>query len=133
MIPWVTSRNRTSKILCKELYPESDFLTNLRFSHKHSSYSSSFPIYLFTQKEREVVDEDAEFNAEKKDEFLAPEETNEDEAVVEEVLEDGDENPPTPKMKKVIIDEWEQLNAQPPIWTRCVGLLASVGLFFNCL
>jgi len=130
MIPWITSRNRTSKILCKELYSESDFLTNLGSSHKHSSYSSSFPIYLFTQKEREVVDEDAGFDVGKKeDEPLAPEETNEDEAVVEEVLEDRDENPLTPKMKKVIIDEWEQLNAQPPIWTRYARLLASAGLF----
>ncbi|KAL9712700.1 hypothetical protein Ac2012v2_003937 [Leucoagaricus gongylophorus] len=89
--------------------------------HKHSSYSSSFPIYLFTQKEKEVVDEDAGLDVgNKEDEPTMPEETNpdEDEAVVEEVSEDRDENPPAPKMKKMIIDEWEQLNAQPPIWTR---------------
>ena len=135
MIPWITLRNRASKISCKELYPRSDVLTNLGSSHKHSSYSSSFPIYLFTQKEKEVVDEDAGLDVgNKEDEPTMPEETNpdEDEAVVEEVSEDRDENPPAPKMKKMIIDEWEQLNAQPPIWTRCAPLLASIGPFFNC-
>lgn len=90
--------------------------------HKHSSYSSSFPIYLFTQKEQEIIDEDAEPESveDKEDEPVETEEieSDEDEAVVEDVSEDDDKEPPTPKMKKIIVDEWEQLNAQPPIWSR---------------
>ncbi|KAF9451709.1 HSP90-domain-containing protein [Macrolepiota fuliginosa MF-IS2] len=94
--------------------------------NKHSSYSSSFPIYLFTQKEREVPDEDAKPEVEAKDEEEKPpksEETesdgDDDEAIVEEVSEDEEKKePPAPKTKKIIVDEWEQLNAQPPVWTR---------------
>jgi heat shock protein beta len=78
---------------------------------------------LFTQKEKEVPDEDAEpevkdENGEKKSVDAEETESDEDEAVVEEVPEDEDKEPPAPKMKKIIVEEWEQLNAQPPIWTR---------------
>lgn len=88
-------------------------------SHKHSSYSSSFPIYLFTQKEREVPDDDAESEAENKEEKSTESEemsSDDDEAVVEDVSEDKES--PAPVMRKIIVDEWEQLNAQPPLWTR---------------
>ncbi|KXN90242.1 Endoplasmin [Leucoagaricus sp. SymC.cos] len=91
--------------------------------HKHSSYSSSFPIYLFIQKEKEILDDDVEPEVEEIEEGEKSEKTeepgtDEDEALVEEVLEDDEKEPPAPKMKKVLVDEWEQLNAQPPIWTR---------------
>ncbi len=91
------------------------------YSHKHSSYSSSFPIYIFTQKEQEVPDEDAEVEDEVKEEVEAETgetESDEDEAVVEEVSEDDEKKEITPKTKKIIVDEWEQLNAQPPVWSR---------------
>lgn len=90
-------------------------------SFKHSSYSSSFPIYLFTQKEKEIPDEEVDAEPESKEEHTTESQdgdSDEDEAVVEEVSEGEDEEPPAPKMKKIIVDEWEQLNAQPPIWTR---------------
>jgi heat shock protein beta len=95
--------------------------------NKHSSYSSSFPIYLFTQKEIEVPDEDASETAsadeEKPTETEETTETekteaDEDEAVVEDVTEEEKEEKAPPKMKKVVVDEWVQLNAQAPIWTR---------------
>lgn len=93
--------------------------------HKHSSYSSSFPIYLFTQKEVEVPDEDAVPEPETKSDVTREEdaaesektESDEDEAVVEEVAEEDEKEVAIPT-KKVIVDEWVQLNAQPPIWTR---------------
>ncbi|KAF7352824.1 HSP90-domain-containing protein [Mycena venus] len=96
--------------------------------NKHSSYSSTFPIYLFTQKSEEVPDEDAvepsaseetapeaseTAETEKKD----PEDS--DEAIVEEEAEEKPKaEPAPPKMKTVITDEWLQLNALPPLWMR---------------
>jgi heat shock protein beta len=50
-------------------------------------------------------------------------ETDEDQAIVEEVPSDEEkapDEPVSPKMKSVVVDEWVQLNAQPPIWTRFV-------------
>jgi heat shock protein beta len=111
--------------------------------HKHSSYSSSFPIYLYTTRTEEVPDEDivepaAETPGEATTSETAepaetsaatpetPVETDEDEAIVEDVTsdegkkEDKPEEPPAPKMKLVTVNEWSQLNAQPPLWTRCV-------------
>ncbi|CAL1700961.1 unnamed protein product [Somion occarium] len=96
---------------------------------KHSSFSSTFPIYLFTQKSVEVPDEDGEKAADEKIEespTRSPEvdndkdeEKDEDEAIVEEDIEDKkEEEPSVPKTKTVDVDEWVQLNSQPPIWTR---------------
>lgn len=97
------------------------------YSNKHSSYSSSFPIYLFTQKEQEIPDEDAEAEPEAEEEEKSSEseetESDDDEAVVEEVPEDEEKKDVAPKTKKIIVDEWEQLNAQPPVWTRSVESL----------
>lgn len=114
----------------------------LVYSNKHSSFSSSFPIYLFTQRTEEVPDEDATeaeapetpaSDSEESDassEAADPEETkeasetDEDEAIVEDV--DGDEEKkeeaPPPKMKSVVVDEWSQLNAQAPLWMRYVEI-----------
>ncbi len=54
-------------------------------------------------------------------------EDDEDEVVVEEVAdEDKREEIKEPKMKKVTVDEWIQMNPQPPIWTRYVDHLAFI-------
>jgi heat shock protein 90kDa beta len=47
---------------------------------------------------------------------------NDDEAVVDDVIEDADktkEKAP-PKMKSVTVDKWIHLNSQPPLWMRYV-------------
>ncbi|KAJ7507789.1 heat shock protein Hsp90 [Mycena galericulata] len=113
-------------------YLETDRLTAL--VNKHSSYSSTFPIYLFTQTTEEVPDEDViETSSEAKssessqetlestldadDKAKEPEDS--DEAIVEEeaVTEEKAAELP-PKMKTVVTDEWVQLNALPPLWMR---------------
>ncbi|KAG5646569.1 hypothetical protein DXG03_002872 [Asterophora parasitica] len=103
--------------------------------HKHSSFSSSFPVYLFTQRTEEVPDEDAAeepaTTAAAEDATETPADSDsaadaeekpkvdEDEAVVEDVTEESEKKePPPPKTKSVVVDEWLQLNGQPPIWTR---------------
>jgi heat shock protein 90kDa beta len=44
--------------------------------------------------------------------------TDDEEIVVEDVPTDEALTEKTVKMKSVVVDEWKQLNAQPPIWTR---------------
>ncbi|KAJ7129695.1 Hsp90 protein-domain-containing protein [Mycena epipterygia] len=121
-----------------------EYLDNERLTalvNKHSSYSSTFPIYLFTQTEEEVPDEDAvEPSAEDKSSETSSETSEEtpvttpeadkakdsedsedsDEAIVEEevVSEEKEAEPVPPKMKTVVVDEWVQLNALPPLWMR---------------
>ncbi|KAI0080893.1 cation-transporting ATPase [Panus rudis PR-1116 ss-1] len=85
---------------------------------KHSSFSTTFPIYLLTQKSVEVPDEDAEAEVPKPEETATPETEDEDEAVVEEEKEDEEKEPPKPKTKTITVEEWVQLNSQAPIWTR---------------
>lgn len=81
---------------------------------------------MFTQHFEEVPDEDAEavvppsepeVSEEPKD---GDEVTDEDEGIVEDVTEEAEpvEVPP-PATKLVLVDEWVQLNAQAPLWTRC--------------
>ncbi|KAJ7700068.1 Hsp90 protein-domain-containing protein [Mycena rosella] len=99
--------------------------------NKHSSYSSTFPIYLFTQTTEEVPDEEAVETPSSEDK--SPETSEEtpastpeaekpedsDEAIVEEEVEEKKEAEPVPpKMKTVVNDEWVQLNALPPLWMR---------------
>lgn len=107
-------------------------------SNKHSSYSSSFPIYLYTTRTEEVPDEDAaepvsetpeestiSEATEPTEALETPAEKDEDEAIVEDVPSDEDkksEGPPAPKMKSIMVNEWSQLNAQPPLWTRSVKI-----------
>ncbi|PFH52710.1 hypothetical protein AMATHDRAFT_73847 [Amanita thiersii Skay4041] len=100
---------------------------------KHSSYSSSFPIYLFTRKTIEVPDEeeqaetaDADTTSSVDEPTETPEvsERDEEEAIVEDVSneeeksEDKTEEEPPKKMKSVQVEEWVRLNSQPPLWTR---------------
>lgn len=105
-------------------------------SNKHSSYSSSFPIYLFTQRTKEVPDDEIQNSDSTTSEStettqgsVPPKasETDEDQAIIEEVPNAEDKTPePTPKMKSVVVDEWVQLNAQPPLWTRFVPIRRTV-------
>ena len=96
-------------------------------SNKHSSYSSSFPIYLFTRSTKEVLDDETERSEPSSETTQAslPKalETDEDQAIIEDVPnaeEKTPEEPAPPRMKSVVVDEWVQLNAQPPLWTRFV-------------
>jgi heat shock protein beta len=124
-----------------------DWLTDPN-SNKHSSYSTTFPIYLFTQKTEEVPDEEAveppsetpseEKSSETSEETPAstPEADKEedakdsDEAIVEDEVEEKKEAEPVPpKMKTVVIDEWAQLNALPPLWMRSVHAFSTCPRF----
>ena len=70
----------------------------------------------------EVPDEDA---AEEPD--STPEaalENDEDQAIIEDVLGDEKEEKPAPKTKSVLVEEWVQLNVQPPVWARCVVIVS---------
>ncbi|KAJ4478050.1 Hsp90 protein-domain-containing protein [Lentinula aciculospora] len=87
---------------------------------KHSSFSTSFPIYLFTQRTEEVPDEDASPDETSPVEPVPEptvDEDDTDEAVIEDVTEE-EQTPAPPKMKSIVVDEWIRLNGQPPIWTR---------------
>lgn len=100
-------------------------LIKMMSSDKHSSFSSTFPIYLFTQKTEEVPVEEDEITKEPE---TVPEseedstvELDEDEALVEDVPTDEEkksEEPAVPKTKTITVDEWVHANPQPPIWTR---------------
>lgn len=87
-------------------------------SQKHSSFSTTFPIYLLTQRteevpiEEETVTPPSEEAEETKDEQP---EGEEEEAVVEDLDElekDSDEEPKPPKTKTVVVEEWVQMNPQ---------------------
>ncbi|KAH8830866.1 Hsp90 protein-domain-containing protein [Flagelloscypha sp. PMI_526] len=114
-------------------YLEEHSLTTL--VSKHSAYSSSFPIYLYTQRTEQVPDEDAILAADAEKaaaaaaEEAAAEETSsaetipdEDEAIVEDVSDDEEKTkeedaPPLP-MKDVLVEDWVHLNSQAPLWQR---------------
>jgi heat shock protein beta len=99
---------------------------------KHSSFSTAFPIYLFSQIPTEVPDEDAITDAPETPAESTPDasetpkasasaEVDEEEAIVEEETSEDEDKPVDevkPKMKTVIVDEWVQANPQPPIWMR---------------
>ena len=91
---------------------------------KHSSFSSTFPIYLMTRKKKEVPDEDEETKTVPSDndasESPGVAEEDVEEAVVEDVVTDKEEKEAPKKMKTVEVEEWLRLNSQPPLWTRCV-------------
>ena len=94
-------------------------------SHKHSAFSSTFPIYLFTQKTEEVPVEEDELPKEPET-VSEPEEDStidldDDEVLIEDVPAEEEvkpEVPVVPKTKKITVDEWVHANPQPPIWTR---------------
>ncbi|KAJ6484984.1 Hsp90 protein-domain-containing protein [Mycena vitilis] len=105
-------------------YLETEKITAL--VNKHSSYSTTFPIYLFTQRTEEVP-EDAVASDDKTEASESPADTEDtkipedsDEAVVEEedTTEEKSAEPVPPKMKSVVTDEWVKLNALPPLWMR---------------
>ena len=78
---------------------------------KHSMFSSSFPIYLYAQREKEIPEEPvAEPSI--SDEKNAD---SEDEAVIEEV---EDSPAKEVKMKTILVDEWDHINARPSLWMR---------------
>ena len=94
--------------------------------HKHSAFSSTFPIYLFEKWTEEVPDESEEPITEQK-KIPEPEPSLEsvspdaDEATVEDVTkadEGESEVPPPPKMVNVTKEVWTRLNSQPPLWAR---------------
>ncbi|KAJ3555888.1 hypothetical protein NM688_g2333 [Phlebia brevispora] len=106
--------------------------------NKHSSFSTSFPIYLFTQRtemvpieepqEEKTVTETAEAEdespsvPEEKEEL--EESLDEEQPTVEEAFDDmmqkleKEDEEKGIKTKPVIVDEWVHLNSQPPIWMR---------------
>ena len=78
---------------------------------KHSMFSSSFPLYLFAQREKEVPEEPVA------EPSISDEENanSDDEAVIEEV----DDSPAKEvKMKTILVDEWDHMNARPSLWMR---------------
>eukprot|EP01130_Rhizamoeba_saxonica_P000082 TRINITY_DN10102_c0_g1_i1.p1 TRINITY_DN10102_c0_g1~~TRINITY_DN10102_c0_g1_i1.p1 ORF type:complete len:706 (-),score=235.22 TRINITY_DN10102_c0_g1_i1:58-2175(-) len=76
---------------------------------KHSQFIQ-YPISLFTVKEEEVTDDEAEAEAEN------IEEVNEDEPKIEEVSSEDDES--AKKTKTVEKETWEVLNKTKPLWLR---------------
>ncbi|KAI0268205.1 Hsp90 protein-domain-containing protein [Gloeopeniophorella convolvens] len=103
-----------------------DDLTIIELVNKHSVFSSSFPVYLFQQREEEVTEEAPTAETATGDEDGA--ENDEDEAVIEEVEEEKE----TVK-KTVVVDDWTHLNAQPPLWTRDSKNITSIeySLFYQ--
>ncbi|KAI9001433.1 heat shock protein Hsp90 [Trametes punicea] len=93
--------------------------------NKHSSFSTSFPIYLYTTRTEMVPDEEAEAEAKAAEEAkskadeLENAESDEDEAIVEDVSDEKEaEEKREPKLKPITVEEWIHLNSQPPIWMR---------------
>lgn len=92
------------------------------FRHKHSAFSSTFPIYLFERWTEEVPEESQiipEHGVEK--EIASPaSETDDDEVIVEEVQKEAENKPepPPPNMVNVTKEQWSRLNSQPPLWAR---------------
>ena len=87
---------------------------------KHSAFSTSFPIYLFTQREEEVPvpEEERQPEAEPEKQEEPAKKADEEEAVVEDATEKNEEKEEIVPTKKVVVDEWVQLNSQAPLWTR---------------
>jgi heat shock protein 90kDa beta len=104
----------------------------LSYSSKHSSFSTAFPIYLWTEKTVEVPDDEVEEAASELKESITPEaiqkpvETpsadEEEAAIIEEEAtspaEDATEETKPQAMKSVQVAEWVQANPQPPLWQR---------------
>ncbi|TFK28756.1 HSP90-domain-containing protein [Coprinopsis marcescibilis] len=111
-----------------------------RLIHKHSAFSSSFPLYLWETRTEEVPDEEAaaaieaskaaeaeststeNTEAEPSETATDSEPKDEDAAVVEDVIREEEQKPfmpPTPPpTKNVTIEEWTHINSQPPLWSR---------------
>ncbi|KAH9965878.1 Hsp90 protein-domain-containing protein [Russula dissimulans] len=89
-----------------------DFHTLLNLIHKHSIFSSSFPIYVYNQKEEEVPEELVA-------EPTVGEEGNVDHAEDEAVIEEVEDSPAEEvKKKTILVDDWQHVNSRPSLWTR---------------
>ncbi|KIK06721.1 hypothetical protein K443DRAFT_2857 [Laccaria amethystina LaAM-08-1] len=102
-------------------YLETDAISGL--VNKHSSFSSSFPIYLFERWTEEVADEEGSNTPEvpgSSKAVDAPSTPDDDDEAIIEVASKNDEGKESllPKVKNVTKEEWSRLNAQPPLWTR---------------
>eukprot|EP01126_Amoeba_proteus_P020449 TRINITY_DN207_c0_g2_i10.p1 TRINITY_DN207_c0_g2~~TRINITY_DN207_c0_g2_i10.p1 ORF type:complete len:724 (+),score=220.13 TRINITY_DN207_c0_g2_i10:315-2174(+) len=100
---------RGTKIILFLKEDQGDFLEDRTIKDlvkKHSQFIQ-YPISLFTTKEEQVTDDDAE-----------PKKTVDEgeDAKIEEV--DDEETPKDKKKKKVEKHDWEQLNKQKPLWLR---------------
>ena len=93
-----------------------DHLALTELINKHSVFSSSFPIYLFAEREKEVPEEPVAEPSTNDEENADP---AEDEAVIEEVQ---DSSAKEVKMKKILVDEWDHVNSRPSLWTRYLCL-----------
>jgi heat shock protein beta len=93
-----------------------DHLALTKLINKHSVFSSSFPIYLFAQREKEVTEEPVAEPSTSDEENA---DRVEDEAVIEEVQ---DSSAKEVKTKKILVDEWDHVNARPSLWTRYLCL-----------
>jgi Hsp90 protein len=109
-------------------------------SHKHSAFSSSFPVYLWEKKTKEVEDEEAIAAAaaasasESAAKAAETEAKDDDEAVIEDEKEEEPKAPSAPLMKKIEYEDWTHINAQPPLWTRDPKNITDCELVaFNCL
>lgn len=112
-------------ILNDDALDYSDTVTITELVNKHSSFSTTFPIYLFTQKTVEVPVEEEETaaaaEAAEEEEPVKKATDEDEEAVVEDVEEKEDEEEEEEKEVKtesVVVDEWVHLNSQAPIWMR---------------
>jgi len=93
-----------------------DHVTLAELIDKHSVFSSSFPIYLFAQREKEVTEEPVA-------EPSTSDEENADRAEDEAVIEEVQDSPAKEvKTKKILVDEWDHVNARPSLWTRYLCL-----------
>jgi heat shock protein beta len=101
--------------------------SNIFVRHKHSAFSSTFPIYLFERWTEEVPDEsqvvsEPEAKSEKEIDPSPPpaSEIDDDEAIIEEVPKEAknESELPPPKMVNVTKEQWSRLNSQPPLWVR---------------
>src|SRR5258708_37706326 len=97
-------------------------------SQKHSAFSTSYPIFLYTTKTEEIPDPEAvieqavEPEADRKQ--TTPKDTEDEDDSIEDVVEeeapstDGEEKTQPVPMKNVTTEEWVHLNNQPPLWQR---------------
>ncbi|KAG8967251.1 hypothetical protein FRC03_010326 [Tulasnella sp. 419] len=98
---------------------------------KHSAFSTAHPIYLYTSRMDDVPLEEGdegyeppkpkkekkEKKEEEKDESEEKKEDDEEELKEADEEEEEEEEVPV-KTKKVKVENWVQLNDQPPLWTR---------------
>ena len=113
---------RGTKIVCYLKEDQEEFLEERRLKDlikKHSEFIN-YPISVLIEKtiEKEIEDEnDHENDDENNDEKCLDDDT--DEPKIEEVEEDESEKTEKPKKKiKEVVQEWDLVNKQKPIWTR---------------